>query len=168
MDLFEAARWLVSKGYRATRIGVYGRSHGGYATMRALTVPESPDAPKVFPFAFGFADAGFSDIIAFHKNSNIPDWVLLEAGDPETEADKLKDRSPLHHIDRLRAPLFLSHGSNDQRVPVDGSRDMYAACTEANKTCTYLEFPGQGHSIKGLDNKKRLYRARFKFLEQIP
>ena len=169
IDLFEAARWLVSKGYNATRIGVFGRSHGGYATMRALTFPKAAEGqPDVFPFAFGFADAGFSDILDFYETSNIPDWVVLEAGDPKADAARLKDRSPVHHIERLNAPLFLSHGANDQRVPVHGSRRMYEACTKVQKPCEYLEFPGQGHAVKGLENQKKLYRARLKFLEQIP
>lgn len=169
IDLFEAARWLVSKGYDAKRVGVFGRSHGGYATMRALTFPAAEEGqPEVFPFAFGFADAGFSDILDFYNTSNIPDWVLLEAGDPNTDAVRLKDRSPIHHIDNLKVPLFLSHGANDQRVPVAGSRAMHAACIAAKKPCEYLEFEGQGHAVKGIENQKRLYRARFQFLEQIP
>jgi dipeptidyl aminopeptidase/acylaminoacyl peptidase len=168
VDLFHGARYLVGLGYDAKKIGVYGRSHGGYATMRAMTFPLGTNGHNtVFPFAFGMADAGFSDIIDFHANSNIPDWVLLEAGDPATEAEKLKDRSPIHHVDKLKAPLFFSHGENDNRVPVSGSRNMYEACIAAKQNCTFMAFPGQGHSIHGLANIQKLYQARFSFLEQI-
>jgi len=168
VDLFAGARWLMTQGYLSDRIGVYGRSHGGYATMRALTFPPGTNGHNdVFPFAFGMADAGFSDIISFHDQCNIPDWVLLEAGDPATEREKLMDRSPLHHVDKLNAPLFLSHGENDQRVPVSGSRQMAEACTQAGQNCTYLEFPGQGHRVRGLTNEQALYQARLAFLANV-
>ena len=167
-DLFFAARWLESQGYDPKKIGVFGRSHGGYATMRALTFPPGTNGhDEVFPFAFGLADAGFSDIISFYENCNIPDWVLLEAGDPATEPDKLRDRSPINHIDKLQAPLFLSHGENDNRVPVAGSRTMNEACLAAKKPCTYVEFAGQGHRVRGLNNERKLYQERFSFLEKV-
>lgn len=57
----------------------------------------------------------------------IPDWVILEAGDPETEREKLLDRSPITHVNRLESPILLMHGSNDSRVEVSESRQFVAA-----------------------------------------
>jgi dipeptidyl aminopeptidase/acylaminoacyl peptidase len=166
VDLVYAARFLESRGYQSGRIGVYGGSHGGYATMRALTFPPGTNGrDETYAWAFGMSHAGFSDIVSFWEACNIPDWVLLEAGDPLTEAEKLHDRSPLSHVDLLAAPLFLSHGANDNRVPVTESRKMAEACAAAGKRCTYVEFPGQGHGIKGLADEVALYQARFRFLE---
>jgi dipeptidyl aminopeptidase/acylaminoacyl peptidase len=166
VDLVYAARFLESRGYQPGRIGVYGGSHGGYATMRALTFPAGTNGrDETYAWAFGMSHAGFSDIVSFWEACNIPDWVLLEAGDPLTEAQKLHDRSPLSHVDLLSAPLFLSHGANDNRVPVTESRKMAEACASAGKRCTYVELPGQGHGIKGLADEVALYQARFRFLE---
>jgi dipeptidyl aminopeptidase/acylaminoacyl peptidase len=167
-DVYAAARWLeTARGYPRGRIGVYGRSHGGYATMRALTYPPGTNGhADVYPFAFGMSDAGFSDILSFYEDCNIPDWVVTEAGDPATEHDKLVDRSPLSHVALLTAPLLLTHGEQDNRVPVEGSRRMAAACATAGKDCTYVEFAGQGHQVRGLANERRLYQERFSFLER--
>lgn len=165
-DLFAVGDWLVEQGYSADRIGVYGGSHGGYATMRALTFPATPEDPR-FDFAFGVARAGFSDIVTFWETCNIPDWVVLEAGDPETESAKLKDRSPLSHVDQLRSPLVLVHGENDSRVPVQESRQMAAACEARGKPCTYVEFPGMGHHIKGIVNRRLVYETIFGVLETV-
>ena len=167
VDLFFAARWLeANKGYHPHQIGVYGSSHGGYATMRALTFPpETNDHNELYPFGFGLSHAGFSDIITFFNTSNIPDWVILEAGDPTVDAAKLEDRSPLTHVDRLTSPLLLTHGANDSRVPVAESRQFAEAATAAGAPVTYVEFEGQGHGISGLQNTLRYYRAVFSFLE---
>lgn len=166
-DLFAAGRWLETQGYRPEHIGVFGGSHGGYATQRALTWPVDGGTfgePR-YPFAFGMSDAGFSDIRTFFAASNIPDWVVLEAGDPADVA-RMDRRSPLHQVDQLAAPLFLAHGENDRRVPVAESRQMAKACADAGRDCTYVEFPGQGHQIRGLDNEVALYTARLAFLER--
>ena len=92
--------------------------------------------------------------------------VLLEAGDPATEADKLKDRSPLSHVDLLQAPILLIHGENDSRVPVAESRQFAAACEAAGKDCVYLEFTGMGHHIKGVENLVRQYQATFDLIRR--
>lgn len=170
VDLFEAGRWLVEQGFSEDRIGVYGGSHGGYATMRALTFPPGTnghDESAIFPFAFGVSRAGFSDIVTFWETCNIPDWVLLEAGDPITQAEQLHDRSPLRHVQRLRAPLLMVHGENDSRVPARESRQMAEACAAAGAPCTYLEFPGMGHHIKGVANQRKQIQATFDVLATI-
>ena len=171
VDLFHVARWSENRfGVDSARVGLYGRSHGGYATMRALTFPPQTNGRnETYPFGFGLAEAGFSDIKAFHDASNIPDWVVLEAGDPATPegAARLAERSPINHVDRLAAPLFLLHGSSDWRVPAQGSRAFADAAKAAGKDVVYVEVEGQGHHIEGLDRIAAAYQARFDFLMRV-
>ncbi|MBU1699445.1 MAG: prolyl oligopeptidase family serine peptidase [Candidatus Eisenbacteria bacterium] len=169
IDIFYAARWLMKeKGYKAHQIGVHGGSHGGYATMRCMTFPpETNGRNEDFDFGFGISHAGFSDILTFYDSCNIPDWVLLEAGDPFTERAKLADRSPINHVDKLRAPILLTHGKNDWRVPVQESRRFVEAASALGKPVTYIEFEGQGHGIGGLDNLMAFYQGMFDFLESL-
>jgi dipeptidyl aminopeptidase/acylaminoacyl peptidase len=91
--------------------------------------------------------------------------VKLEAGDPVKEKDKLLDRSPISHVDLLRSPILLTHGENDNRVPVLESRQFAEKAKALGKPVTYVEFEGQGHGLKGIPNQKRLWQARFSFLE---
>jgi len=169
VDILYAARWLVKeKGYEPHQIGVYGGSHGGYATMRALTFPPQTNGrDEHFAFGFGWSHAGFSDILTFYDSCNIPDWVVKEAGDPSKEAAKLRDRSPLYHVERLESPILLTHGSNDWRVPVDESRRFAARARELGKPVVYVEFEGQGHGIRGFENLVRYYQTALTFLENL-
>jgi dipeptidyl aminopeptidase/acylaminoacyl peptidase len=168
IDLFWVARWIEAQlGIPSARIGVYGRSHGGYATMRAMTFPAQTNARnESYAFGFGLAEAGFSDIVAFHDATNIPDWVVLEAGNPKLPEDlaRLKDRSPINHVDLLAAPIFLLHGGNDWRVPVDGSRKFTEAAKAAGKQVTYVEVEGQGHAIEGQARIVEAWQARLDFI----
>jgi dipeptidyl aminopeptidase/acylaminoacyl peptidase len=172
VDLFQIARWTESEfGFPAARIGVYGRSHGGYATMRALTFPaETNGGGEPYRFGFGLAEAGFSDILAFHEHTNIPDWVVLESGDPAVPADKARmaERSPINHVERLAVPLFLLHGANDWRVPVDGSREFAHKAETLGKSVTYVEVEGQGHHVEGLERIVAAWQSRLDFLMGLP
>ena len=169
VDVIYAAKWLEKTyGYSAEQIGVFGGSHGGYATMRLLTFPpETNGRNESYNFGFGLSMAGFSDILTFYETCNIPDWVVLEAGDPKTEKEKLMDRSPINHVELLQTPLLLVHGENDNRVPVTESRRFAEKAKELNKNVTYVEFAGQGHGIDGLDNTLNYYRAVFAFFSQL-
>jgi dienelactone hydrolase len=171
VDLFWVARWVEQRtGLGARRIGVYGGSHGGYATMRALTFPPGTNKRNdLYPFGFGMSHAGFSDIKGFYDATNIPDWVVLESGDPNVpaELEKMRDRSPLTHVDRLRAPILVTHGSQDWRVPVQESRRFVEKAKAAGLPVQYVEFEGQGHHIEGLALQARAYQVRFDFLRAV-
>ncbi len=108
--------------------------------------------------------AGFSSIVSSYDATNSPDQIILEAGDPKTEREKLPDRSPLNHVDLLNSPLLLTHESNDNRVGVTESRQFNAAAAELHKPVTYVEFGGQRHGISGLANPVRWYQAQFDVL----
>jgi dienelactone hydrolase len=168
VDLFHVARWTEQQHSLTPRqIGLYGGSHGGYATMRAMTFPPATNGRNdSYAFGFGLSHAGFSDIKSFHDQCNIPDWVVLESGDPNNPDDlaRMTDRSPLSHVDRLRSPLLLTHGSNDWRVPVGESRAFSDKARSLGRPVTYVEFAGQGHGIEGLANQRRLFQTRFDFL----
>jgi dipeptidyl aminopeptidase/acylaminoacyl peptidase len=170
VDLFYGARFLERKlGLAPRQIGVSGGSHGGFATMRALTFPAATnDRNERYPFGFGISHAGFSSIVSFYQATNIPDWIILESGDPATaDSTKMLDRSPLSHVRLLESPLLLTHGANDNRVGVSESRQFAKAAQALGKPVTYVEFEGQGHSIKGLANQVRNYQTQFQFLESV-
>lgn len=169
IDIIKCAQYISEKlNIPAERVGCFGVSHGGYATMRLLTFPGKINGNEAkFPFGFGVETAGFCDIIYQHTHSNIPDWTFLEAGDPVANHDKLIDRSPLYHAEKLTGPLLLCHGNHDNRVDIEGSRLMDRKLTSLNLPHRYVEFEGLGHGVKGKEPLKLFYREVFKFLDLI-
>ena len=166
IDMIYCARYVSEMlGIPPERVGCFGMSHGGYETMRLMTFPGEVNGFKAsFPFGFGVAVAGFSDIIYEHYHSNIPDWDYLEAGDPVTEKEKLMDRSPINHTDKISGPLLLIHGDHDDRVDIGGSQMLYDKLKAEGKPVEFLIMEGQGHGYKGLDNQMRYYRTILDFI----
>lgn len=168
IDMIYCARYVSEMlGIPPERVGCFGMSHGGYETMRLMTFPGEVNGFKAsFPFGFGVAVAGFSDIIWEHYHSNIPDWDYLEAGDPVNEKEKLMDRSPINHVDKISGPLLLIHGDHDDRVHIGGSQMLYDALKKQGSPVEFLVMKGQGHGYKGIENQMLYYRTILEFIEK--
>jgi acetyl esterase/lipase len=71
-------------------------------------------------------------------------WVVLRSVHPEQYAD-------LSPIDRLHAdapPMLLIHGTHDSLVPVQESREFFAAASKVVRArCVYAEIEGGQHAL---------------------
>ena len=169
IDIIYCAKYISERlGIPAERVGCFGVSHGGYATMRLMTFPGEVNGNKAsFPFGFGVETAGFCDIIHQHLYSNIPDWTELEAGNPIRDKAKIVDRSPLYWADKITGPLLLVHGNHDNRVEMEGSRLMDRMLIHLGKPHRYVEYEGLGHGVKGKAYNYDFYNQTFKFIEDV-
>jgi dipeptidyl aminopeptidase/acylaminoacyl peptidase len=170
LDVVEAAKWGErTLGIPPQRTGAYGLSHGGYATMRLLTMTDGINghAPGL-RFGFGISDAGISNLMRHANNSNIRGWSVELMGDePEKDPAKWLDRSPESHADLITGPLLLLHGTNDHRVRMIESQSMAQKLRELNKPVTYVELPGAAHGTAPVPQLDAYWRAVFRFVEQV-
>jgi pimeloyl-ACP methyl ester carboxylesterase len=93
------------------RIGVFGGSFGGFATLSCVS--RLPDY-----WAAAVDIVGPSNLVTFAK-AVPPTWrrfMTQWVGDPETEVDFLLERSPITYVEQIKAPLFIIQGANDPRV----------------------------------------------------
>lgn len=169
IDIIYCTKYVAdSLGIPAERVGCFGVSHGGYATMRLMTFPGEVNGNKAsFPFGFGVETAGFCDIIHQHLYSNIPDWTELEAGNPIRDKARIVERSPLYWADKITGPLLLVHGNHDNRVEMEGSRLMDRMLLHLGKPHKYVEYEGLGHGVKGKAYNYDFYNQTFKFIEDV-
>lgn len=142
-DVEAAVQHLVDTGICVPgRIGCMGRSYGGYLTLAALVWYPSL-------FAVGIDVCGMADLETFYQHTE--PWIAAAAvskyGDPELDAELLRDLSPIHRIDKLVAPLLVVHGSDDTNVPVEEAEQVVAALAERGIEHRYLLFPGEGHDL---------------------
>ncbi|GID26212.1 S9 family peptidase [Paractinoplanes brasiliensis] len=142
-----------------SRLGIMGRSYGGYLTLAALTT--FPDM-----FAVGIDVCGMSNFATFYEHTE--PWIAAAAvskyGDPVTDSELLADLSPITRIDRLRTPLMIVHGENDSNVPVIEAEQVVAALAGRGLPHRYLLFPGEGHELLNRSSRADYLRETVNFL----
>ena len=154
-DVAACARYLVDTGVAEPgRLALMGRSYGGYLTLACLVrYPEL--------FQVGVSVCGMSDLHTFYTGTE--PWIATAAvgkyGHPVDDEELLRDLSPLHQMDRLRAPLLLVHGAEDTNVPVAESRQVAAALAARGAPHRLLVFAGEGHEFLGTSPRVQFVRA---------
>lgn len=165
-DLIDAANHVVQKKIAdPKRIGIYGGSYGGYATLVGLTF--TPDF-----FAAGVDNCGPSSLITLIR-SFPPYWKPFLKGrwyryvgnpdEPGVEED-LKSRSPLYHVEKIKKPLFIAQGANDVRVTKAESDQLVDALKKAGKEVEYMVAGDEGHGFANPENQIEFYRRMEAFL----
>ncbi|MGH2614363.1 MAG: S9 family peptidase [Thermomicrobiales bacterium] len=161
-DFEAAARYLYSLDWvDANRIGVFGGSFGGFATLSCIS--RLPDY-----WAAAVDIVGPSNLVTFAR-AVPPTWRRLMAewvGDPETEADFLLSRSPVTYIDQIRAPLFVIQGANDPRVVQGESDQIVDLLRQRGVDVRYDVYPDEGHGFTKRANELRALGDTAAFMEQ--
>jgi dipeptidyl aminopeptidase/acylaminoacyl peptidase len=124
------------------RVGAIGASYGGFMTEVL--------AAKTELFAALISHAGISSLASYW---GVGDWgydysaVASANSFPWNRKDLYVGHSPLFMAERIKKPLLLLHGENDNNVPPGESYQMFAALKLQGKPVALVTFPGQQHFI---------------------
>lgn len=140
------AQVMASGRVDPTRVAILGASYGGYAAlMGGIRRPElyrcivaiAADSDLIQSLAFSRrTDGADSDAYAYWKTC---------IGDPRADEAMLRAASPALRAAEFQAPVLLIHGTEDEIVTPESSRDMAKALKKAGKVHQYLELKGEGH-----------------------
>ena len=147
-DCAAGVNYLIENGIAdKNKIGVTGRSHGGFLAMSCMTrYPEL--------WAVGSAVVPFLNWIKSHKNSreDLQHWNIENMGDPEEHRDLWIARSPYFFLDKINAPVQMICGGNDPRCPASDSIDARDKLIELDKEVELLIYEDEGHSFLNIEN----------------
>lgn len=144
-----------------TRIGIMGRSYGGFMVLAALT--RYPDL-----WAAGVDIVGISDFRSFLANTGPWRRKLREAeyGSLSDHADFFAEIAPLRHAHKIRVPLLVFHGRNDTRVPVSEAEQLVADMKSRQQHVELVVFEDEGHQTEKLENHMAMNRRIAQFFGQ--
>ena len=102
-------------------------------------------------FRAGVSTAGIANLVSFHYTAYYHDYLAVEFGSYPHEgglADRLWERSPLRYVSRVRTPVLLLHGGNDNDVPVMEAEQFYVALHEVGVPTAMVRYPREGHGLR--------------------
>jgi dipeptidyl aminopeptidase/acylaminoacyl peptidase len=162
-DLVDAVHWAIERGIaNPKKVAIYGGSYGGYAALVGATF-----TPDLFCCAVDIV--GPSNLITLIKTIP-PYWSTFLAtfhkrvGNPDTEEEFLKSRSPLFKADQIKIPMLIAQGANDPRVKQTESEQIVEAMKSKGINYEYMLFPDEGHGFAKPENRIKFYAAAEKFL----
>ncbi|MGG6462490.1 alpha/beta hydrolase family protein [Solilutibacter silvestris] len=162
-DIADGVKWVIDhKGADPNRICTFGASYGGYAAlMQVIRYPE------LYKCAIGYA--GVYDLALMRKVGDIQESKSgMRYLDRVLGKDQavLAANSPARNVDKIKVPVFLAHGSIDQRVPMDQFNTLKHALEGNGAKVETMVADGEGHGFYGVDNVTQLYERMDAFLKK--
>ena len=161
-DSVNGARYLVDRGLAdGNRVAITGGSAGGYTVLRALT--------STHYFKAGASHYGISDLEVFHSDTHkfesMYDQGLI--GRWPEERHIYRERSAIHYLDRITAPVILFQGLEDKIVPPNQAELIVDALRKKGLPVAYIPFEGEQHGFRIAKNIKRALEAELYFYSQV-
>jgi dipeptidyl aminopeptidase/acylaminoacyl peptidase len=166
-DISDGVAYLIQQGIADSgRVGIFGGSYGGYATLAGLAF-----TPELY--AAGVSYVGPSNLLTLLK-SIPPYWAPIRKifdvrlGNPDDPKDRelLERMSPINSADQIRAPLLVIQGANDPRVNKAESEQIVVSLRDRGRPVGYLLAPDEGHGFAGRENRLAVAVAMEKFFAQ--
>jgi dipeptidyl aminopeptidase/acylaminoacyl peptidase len=163
-DITDGTRWLIESGLAdPDRIGIYGASYGGYASLQAAV-----KTPDLFRAAASFA--GVTDLPTLLRDDGrylffgAANDVLI--GDSWDDSDYLEAVSPARHADEIEIPVLLAHGTEDWRVHEKHLLKMESAIEKAGGEVESYRYAGEVHGFVDERNRIDFYQRLAAFFER--
>ena len=161
-DVTDATQWAIEQGIADDqRVCIYGASYGGYAALMGAA-----KEPSLYRCAVGYV--GVYDLPTMHTHGDIQkrmsgETYLREWLGPR---DQLATVSPNRLADRIKVPVLLAAGGEDERAPIAHSRMMERALRTAGVPVETLYFDTEGQGFYVEANRREFYTRLLAFLSR--
>ncbi len=157
-DILLATQYAIQEGIAdKNKVCIFGTSFGGYSALQSAI-----NSPELFKCAIGYA--GVYDLPMLYEEGDIKSIKWGSAYlDKTLGNDKVKqiEQSPVYHVDKLKAPVLLIHGEDDERAPIKHAEKLRAALDRKDHSYEWLVKDKEGH---GFYDEKNILEANKKIL----
>jgi dipeptidyl aminopeptidase/acylaminoacyl peptidase len=164
-DVTDATKTMATSGLvDRGRIAIMGGSFGGYLAVSGVV--NEPDLYRCAVTMAGVFD--WAQLIKDKKydkyDSPTYGRMMRKLGDPKQQPEKFDAISPGRHADKIRVPVFVAGGKDDQTVEIEQSKTLISTLNRykiPNETYIVGE---EGHGMAHLDKRVELYTRIEAFL----
>jgi dipeptidyl aminopeptidase/acylaminoacyl peptidase len=152
-DVMSGVDSMIAKGIAdPNKMGSMGWSEGGYISAFLTTHTDRFRAISV--------GAGISDWMTYYVNTDITPFTrqylhAMPWDDPEVYAKT----SPITTIKQAKTPTLIQQGSNDKRVPVPDSFELYRGLQDQGVPARLILYTGFGHGVNKPKSRRALLQA---------
>ncbi len=163
-DITDGVQEMIKRGIAdPKRVGIYGGSYGGYATLAGVTF-----TPDLYAAAVDYV--GVANLQTFMKTIP-PYWEtgrkmmeeMIGYTHDAAGEEKMKAQSPINSADKIKTPLLVAQGAHDPRVNKNESDQMVAALKARGIDVPYMVKENEGHGFHNEENRFSFYRAMEQF-----
>jgi len=152
---------IQNRGADPKRVAITGGSAGGYATLWALT--QQPEFWTAGVALFPLAQI-YDAVMGSHRFERHYEEGLIGRL-PEAGA-LWRERSPITHVDKVRAPVLIFHGTADKAVPYQQSVDFEEAVRRRGGIAELVSYEGEGHGFAQESNRRDMMERMERFLDK--
>jgi dipeptidyl aminopeptidase/acylaminoacyl peptidase len=174
LECVEAAvRRVIELGYAdPKRIGVTGHSYGGegaaFIGVRSKMFAAVGMGAGVTDLYSDFNQSwGWTYQVTGGSGANGHDYYLFGQGrwgfTPWDNPEVYRFESAITHVKDAVAPFLIMHGTADPTVSFTEGMNFYQGLRYYNKKAVLLAYPGEGHGLRGMANRKDLTVRFFEF-----
>ena len=170
-----ATRKVIELGYAdPKKIAVHGHSYGGegaaFIGTRSKMFAAVGMGAGVTDLYSDFSQSwGWSYQVTGGSGQNGNEYYMYGQGrwgkSPWDDPELYRFESALAHAPNAVAPFLIMHGTADPTVAFSEGMNFYNALRFNGKKAVMLAYPGEGHGLRGLANRRDLTIRYFQFFD---
>ena len=170
-----ATKKVIELGYAdPKKIAVHGHSYGGegaafIGTRSKLFAAVGMGAGVTDLYSDFSQSWGWSYQVTGGSGANGNEYYMFGQGrwgkSPWEDPELYRYESALAHAPDAVAPFLIMHGTSDPTVSFSEGMNFYNALRFNGKRAVMLAYPGEGHGLRGLANRRDLTIRYFQFFD---
>ncbi len=162
-DVHDGIQYLLEKDKVSPQIAIRGGSAGGYAVQRCLTM--FPDLFKAGASYFGIGNLITLARLTHKFESRYLDSLL--GGSLEEAEEVYRERSPINHLDHLKAPMIVFQGLDDKVVSPEVSQEIVQLLEKKGIKHEYVEYEGESHGFRKKETRVDALNKECEFYREV-